>query len=179
MSRDPRYYEPDPIKAPRAADSAAPTPAPAPPGAAGPLPGPAAAGPAGDTDPPTADAPPPPSRCSPESLKISWIPDTRTCLPTALPSCWAWGQPPAPGDRGCPAPVLLLSTETAAVPGRNVVPRRITAPATASSMVDWCSAGHRHGTNRAWPRQRTQRLQSASPCTARRVGRVFLAPASH
>ncbi|XP_038014104.1 translation initiation factor IF-2-like isoform X1 [Motacilla alba alba] len=75
MSRDPRYYEPDPIKAPRAADSAAPTPAPAPPGAAGPLPGPAAAGPAGDTDPPTADAPPP-SRCSPESLKISWIPDT-------------------------------------------------------------------------------------------------------
>ncbi|XP_072793361.1 uncharacterized protein [Taeniopygia guttata] len=49
MSRDPRYYEPDPIKAPRAADSAAPPPAPAPPGAAGP---------AGDTDPPTADAPP-------------------------------------------------------------------------------------------------------------------------
>ncbi|XP_038014106.1 atherin-like isoform X3 [Motacilla alba alba] len=51
MSRDPRYYEPDPIKAPRAADSAAPTPAPAPPGAAGPLPGPAAAGPAGGKEP--------------------------------------------------------------------------------------------------------------------------------
>ncbi|XP_054022562.1 uncharacterized protein LOC128897674 [Dryobates pubescens] len=30
MSRDPRYYEPDPIKAPRSADSAAPAPAPVP-----------------------------------------------------------------------------------------------------------------------------------------------------
>ncbi|XP_031985771.1 eukaryotic translation initiation factor 3 subunit F-like isoform X1 [Corvus moneduloides] len=68
MSRDPRYYEPDPIKAPRAADSAAPTPAPAPPGAAEARARPGSRGAPQevrhqlgwppDTDPPTADAPP-------------------------------------------------------------------------------------------------------------------------
>lgn len=115
----------------------------------------------------------------PEYLKISWTPDTGTCLPTALPRRWAWGQPSAPGDRGRPAPVLLLSTEITAVLGRNVVPRRITAPATASSMMEWCSAGHRHGTNAPSPQQRTQWLQSVSLHTARRVGRVFLGPPSH
>lgn len=47
----------------------------------------------------------------PESLKISWIPDIGTCLPTALPSRRARGQPSAPGDRARPAPVLLLSTD--------------------------------------------------------------------
>ncbi|XP_054703598.1 uncharacterized protein LOC129215058 isoform X3 [Grus americana] len=58
MSRDPRYYEPDPIKALRAADSAAPPPAPSPAGSRGaPGPGREAPGPAGDTEPPTADAP--------------------------------------------------------------------------------------------------------------------------
>lgn len=54
----------------------------------------------------------------PEYLKISWIPDTGTCLPTVLPSRWGWGQPSAPGDRGCPAPVLLLSMEITAELGR-------------------------------------------------------------
>lgn len=68
----------------------------------------------------------------PESLKISWIFDTGTQLPTVLPSHRAWGQPSAPGERGRPAPVLLLSAEMMAVPRRNTaVPERNAAPATA------------------------------------------------
>ncbi|XP_054703596.1 translation initiation factor IF-2-like isoform X1 [Grus americana] len=52
MSRDPRYYEPDPIKALRAADSAAPPPAPSPAGSRGaPGPGREAPGPAGGKAP--------------------------------------------------------------------------------------------------------------------------------
>lgn len=71
----------------------------------------------------------------PEALKIPWTSDTGTWLPTALPSCQAWGQPSAPGDRGRPAPVLLLSTEMMAVPGRNVaVPGRNAVPAAVGAV---------------------------------------------
>ncbi|XP_027581775.1 uncharacterized protein LOC113990481 [Pipra filicauda] len=62
-----------------------------------------------------------------------------------------------------------------------MVLRKITAPAMAelllaTSTVEWCSAGHRQGTNTALPQQCSQWLRRVFLCTARSVGRVFQGP---